>query len=107
MVLRSSGNGFGNRGGASPLRLETKNHSASAPFAGGSRSKSQSDLASLHGSVYQRHNVVPLTSATIPCATTSRRMSATENRDKGRPKRYGSSHARAFTWTTTLGGKAG
>jgi hypothetical protein len=43
----------------------------------------------------------------MPCAITSRRISAIENRDSGKPKRYGSSQARAFTWTTTLGGKAG
>jgi hypothetical protein len=34
-------------------------------------------------------------------------MSASEKREKGKPRRDGDSQARAFTWTTTLGGKAG
>jgi hypothetical protein len=34
-------------------------------------------------------------------------MSSTENRDRGNPKRCGNSQARALTWTTRLGGKAG
>jgi hypothetical protein len=33
-------------------------------------------------------------------------MSSTENRDKGNPRRWGNSQARALTWTTRLGGKA-
>ena len=34
-------------------------------------------------------------------------MSESEKRDNGNPKREGNSHARAFTSTITLGGKAG
>jgi len=34
-------------------------------------------------------------------------MSASDQRDKGRPLRCGNSHASALTATTTLGGKAG
>jgi hypothetical protein len=34
-------------------------------------------------------------------------MSSTENRERGNPKRCGNSQARALTWTTRLGGKAG
>lgn len=34
-------------------------------------------------------------------------MSASENRDSGKPRREGNSHASAFTSTITLGGKAG
>ena len=34
-------------------------------------------------------------------------MSSTENLDKGNPRRWGNSQARALTWTTRLGGKAG
>ena len=30
-----------------------------------------------------------------------------ENLDKGNPRRWGNSQARALTWTTRLGGKAG
>ena len=30
-----------------------------------------------------------------------------ESRDKGNPRRWGSSQASALTWTTRLGGKAG
>src|SRR5512143_2446970 len=51
--------------------------------------------------------VVPLIWAIRPCASTSWRISSTENRDRGNPKRCGNSHARALTWTTRLGGKAG
>src|SRR5512134_291853 len=51
--------------------------------------------------------VVPLIWAISPCASTSWRMSSTENRDRGNPKRCGNSQARALTWTTRLGGKAG
>src|SRR5437667_9646045 len=54
-----------------------------------------------------RQRVVPLIWAVMPCAITSRRMSDRENLDKGNPRRTGSSQARAFTSTTTLGGKAG
>jgi hypothetical protein len=36
-----------------------------------------------------------------------RRMSSTENLDSGNPGRCGNSQARALTWTTRLGGKAG
>ena len=39
----------------------------------------------------------PLISATNPWSRTSWRMSATENRDRGNPRRCGSSQARAFT----------
>src|SRR6266446_6633880 len=38
---------------------------------------------------------------------TSRRISERESRESGSCKRCGSSQARALTWTTTLGGKAG
>ena len=55
----------------------------------------------------QRHGVAPLISATNPWVITSRRISERESRDRGSCKRCGSSQARAFTWTTTLGGKAG
>jgi hypothetical protein len=34
-------------------------------------------------------------------------MSSTENLDNGKPWRWGNSQARALTWTTRLGGKAG
>ena len=51
--------------------------------------------------------VVPLIWAIKPCASTSWRMSSTENRDRGNPRRCGNSQARALTWTTRLGGKAG
>src|SRR5207245_11518298 len=34
-------------------------------------------------------------------------ISEIERRDKGSPRRWGSSHASAFTWTTRLGGKEG
>ena len=51
--------------------------------------------------------VVPLIWATQLCASTSCRMSSTENQDKGNPRRWGDSQARALTWTTRLGGKAG
>ena len=40
-----------------------------------------------------------------PCVITSRRISERENRESGSCKRCGSSHARALTWTTTLGEK--
>src|SRR5262245_52428122 len=55
----------------------------------------------------QRHNVAPLISATRPCAITCCRISSIERRDSGSPRRCGSSHASALTWTTRLGGKAG
>src|SRR5215831_4986530 len=55
----------------------------------------------------QRHNVAPLISATRPWAITCWRISCIEKRDKGSPSRCGSSQARALTWTTRLGGKAG
>jgi hypothetical protein len=55
----------------------------------------------------QRHKVAPLISATNPWVITSRRISERESRDRGSCKRCGSSQARALTWTTTLGGKAG
>src|SRR5437867_18556 len=55
----------------------------------------------------QRHSVVPLTVATSPRASTSRRSSGNDHRASGRPAAAGSSHAIRFTSTTTLGGKAG
>src|ERR687888_909677 len=55
----------------------------------------------------QRHRVVPLTVATSPRASTSRRSSGNDHRANGRPAAPGSSHAIRFTSTTTLGGKAG
>ena len=51
--------------------------------------------------------VVPLIWAIKPCASTSCRISATENLDRGSPRRWGNSQARALTWTTRLGEKAG
>lgn len=41
--------------------------------------------------------VVPPIWATTPCASTSCRMSSTENLDKGNPRRWGNSQARALT----------
>src|ERR1700674_1223168 len=55
----------------------------------------------------QRHNVAPLISATRPCEITCCRISSMERRDRGSPRRCGSSQASALTWTTRLGGKAG
>ena len=49
----------------------------------------------------------PADLATSPCAITSRRSSASDQRASGTPRRAGSSHASALTSTTTLGGKAG
>jgi hypothetical protein len=43
----------------------------------------------------------------MPLAIASWRRSATDQRDKGRPRRYGSSQANALIATTTLGGKTG
>src|SRR5215472_16834067 len=55
----------------------------------------------------QRHKVAPLISATKPGVITSRQISERESRDSGSCKRWGSSQARALTWTTMLGGKLG
>src|SRR4029453_6636092 len=75
----------------------------------GSRGKIQ--LRCRHGRraswLSQRHNVVPLIWATSPCATTACRRSVSAQRANGTPRCAGSSHARALTATTTLGGKAG
>src|SRR6516225_5805800 len=75
----------------------------------GSRVKIQ--LRCRHGrsasALSQRHKVAPLISATKPWVITSRRISERESRDSGSCKRWGSSQARALTWTTTLGGKVG
>ena len=54
-----------------------------------------------------RQIVVPLISATRPCAKTARRSAVRDQRDSGTPQRCGNSHASAFTATTTPGGKAG
>src|SRR6516225_10130421 len=43
----------------------------------------------------------------MPCAIASWRISAMDRRESGSPSRCGSSQARAFTCTTTLGGKEG
>jgi hypothetical protein len=43
----------------------------------------------------------------MPLATASWRNSATDQRDKGRPRRAGNSQANALIATATLGGKAG
>jgi len=51
--------------------------------------------------------VAPLMCATKPRATTSRTKSWRLNRDKGKPVSAGNSQARAFTCTTTSGGKNG
>lgn len=55
----------------------------------------------------QRHNVAPLISAIRPCAITCCRISSMDSRDNGSPSLTGSSQAKALTWTTRLGGKAG
>src|SRR5205807_4174232 len=55
----------------------------------------------------QRHSVVPLIWATMPCAIASRRNSATDQRANGNPRRAGNSQASALISTITLGGKAG
>ena len=52
-----------------------------------------------------RQMVVPEISAAMPRETTSAEMSGTCRRDKGTPRRLGSSQASAFTDTTTSGGK--
>ena len=65
------------------------------------------DQGRMASSVSQRHNVVSPTDATRPRRITSRLMSGILKRDNGRPLSWGSSHASAFTATTTLGGKAG
>jgi len=44
---------------------------------------------------------------TMPLAIASWRSSATDQRDKGRPRRHGGSQANALIATITLGGKAG
>jgi hypothetical protein len=54
----------------------------------------------------QRQTVLSLTEATIPERQASRATSATLSRDSGNPSVVGSSHARAFTWTMTSGGKS-
>jgi hypothetical protein len=51
--------------------------------------------------------VASLICATSPWAIPSRRNSASDQRASGTPRRAGSSHARALTSTTTLGGIAG
>jgi len=53
-----------------------------------------------------RQTVVPLIEATNPAPTTSRFNSDRENRDRGLPRRCGSSHASALTATMIPGGKA-
>ena len=53
-----------------------------------------------------RQTVLSLTLATIPARWASRTTSAVLSRDSGTPSVAGSSHARAFTWTTTAGGKS-
>src|SRR2546425_4275842 len=55
----------------------------------------------------QRHSVAPLIWATSPCVTTACCRSRSDQRASGTPRCAGSSHARALTATTTLGGKAG
>src|SRR3970040_1085829 len=55
----------------------------------------------------QRHRVAPLISATRPWVTTSCWSSARDHRASGTPRVAGSSQARAFTATTTPGGKPG
>jgi hypothetical protein len=49
--------------------------------------------------------VVPLISATNPCATASRRNSVSDQRAKGRPRRDGNSQASALISTLTAGEK--
>src|SRR5213594_754082 len=75
----------------------------------GSRGKIQ--LRCRHGRraswLSQRHSVAPLIWATSPCATTACCSSLSDQRASGNPRCAGSSHARALTATTTLGGKAG
>ena len=76
-----------------------------------SRSRGKIQLRCCQGrrasALSQRQRVVPLTWPTIPWAITSRRILARESRESGSPRRCGSSQARAFTCTTTLGGKEG
>jgi hypothetical protein len=55
----------------------------------------------------QRQSVVPLTVATSPRASTSRRRSGNDQRATGTPAAIGRSQAIRLTSTTTLGGKAG
>src|SRR5216683_6723467 len=52
-----------------------------------------------------RQIVVPEISATRPRRSTSARISGTCSLDRGRPRRFGSSHAMALTSTVTSGGK--
>src|SRR5680860_545370 len=56
-------------------------------------------------SVSQRQMVDPEISATTPRETTSSLMSGTNKRDRGSPRRDGSSQASALTSITTCGGK--
>src|SRR6266542_6898637 len=53
----------------------------------------------------QRQMVVPEISATRPRVSTSARMSGTNRRDSGRPRRLGSSQAIALTSMATSGGE--
>jgi hypothetical protein len=56
-------------------------------------------------SLSQRQIVLPLIDATKPLPITSAASSSALQRESGTPVRLGNSHARAFTCTTTSGGK--
>jgi len=56
-------------------------------------------------SLSQRQIVVSEIEAARPRRITSARMSGTWSRERGRPRRAGSSHAIALTATTSAGGK--
>src|SRR4030042_896503 len=94
---------------ASPSQTPWYRSSTRPAFSANRSSRGKIQLRYSHGRMASasshRQTVRPLIEATMPRRTASRAMSVQLNREKGSPTSLGSSQARAFTSTTTSGGK--